>query len=229
MARTDAKKGPKPKKGKEHTPSYGKGPDALMAGLRPSERKLLKDFVKKVEDNLWGVDNGDRERALRDLKEHILEKADRWHEENAIEIAIFSLGSPEVIAKGLRTLYGYSTGFKAILLSLVALISIPTVIMLNPLMNVLSIMSLVVLFYLLSHFGTRTGLAFGAGMGLTAAMTRSLAVMIAVAAFPEDLAMGTRQAVMDSILIDIFLLVVGLLAGHVRDSAVRDYFTQQAA
>jgi hypothetical protein len=206
--------------------AVGKKAKNALAGLRPGDKKLVKSFIKSVDSNLWGVGSEDREKALKELEEHIIEKSGRWNVENAIEVSILSMGSPESLAKGIRTLYGYGTGFKVFLLTFVIMLSIPTVLQVNPLLNVMAIMALVVLFYILSHFGTKTGLAFGAGMGLAAALTRSLTVLAIVSAMPTDYNIGTQQAIIDFTLICIFLVIVGMLAGHIHDSSVKKYFAQ---
>ena len=207
----------------------GKRSNKAISTLRPGDKKLLKRFIKSVDSNLWGVGSDDKENALRDLEEHILEKSRRWNVENAIEVSIISMGSPESLAKGIRTLYGYGPGFKAFLLIFVIMISIPTVLQVNLLLNVMAIMALVVLFYVLSHFGTKTGLAFGAGMGLAAALTRSATILVIVSTMPSDYSIGTQQAIIDFMLICIFLIVVGMLAGHVHDSSVKKYFSKGTA
>jgi hypothetical protein len=199
-----------------------------LSKLRPGDKKLMKSFLRKVEESLWSISNEDKEKALDDLKGHVIEKSKRWNVDNATEIAIFSMGSPEVIAKGIRTLYGYGSGFKSVLVSLVIFLSIPSVLMFNPLFNVLSILSLLILFYLLSHFGTKTGLAFGGGMGFMAAVTRVATIMVITFAFPSTFTLGTQQAIIDFSLVSVFLILVGLLAGHIRDTTVRKFFSHQA-
>jgi len=203
--------------------------DKRLSGLQPGDKRLVKSFIKSVDANLWGVGNENKEKALKELEGHVIEKSRRWSVENAMEVSILSMGSPEALARGIRTLYGYGAGFKAFLITFVIMLSIPTVLLVDPLFNVTSIMALVVLFYILSHFGTKTGLAFGGGMGIAAALTRAVTVLIIVSAMSSDYTIGTQQAMIDFTLTCIFLVIVGLLAGHIHDSSVKKFFSQGTA
>jgi hypothetical protein len=203
--------------------------DDVLSILSPGDRKKLKTLLKSVEGHLWNVNTEDKRKALDDLKKHVVLKSQRFGLDNSMEVAIFSMGSPEVIAKGIRTLYGYGTGFKAFILVLVALVSIVSVPFLpsgNPIEGVYGIMAIVVVFFLVAHFGTRTGLVFGGTLGMTAAFSRGSMVLAMVFSMPADYAIGTLQAIIDFVLVCMFLVLVGLLAGHIRESSIKKYLEQ---
>jgi len=189
-------------------------------GMRKPDRKMLDRFLAEVEAGLWGVGPEDREKALKDLKAHIMERYRPHQSDHAMEMAISAVGSPEVLAKGIRTLYGYGTSFKAFLVALSFLFGIATI----PMIGAWSILGLLVTFLMLSAVGPQVGLKWGGLMGLAAASSRVIMLLALVAALPNDLTIGTGQAVVDFVLVSLFILLVGLLAGHIRETSMKDYF-----
>lgn len=201
----------------------------LVEGIRPSDRKVLNAFLSDVETNLWGVSAKDREKALSDLKEHVLEHYKPHQVDHAMELALASVGSPEVLAKGIRTLYGYSTGFKALLVGLAFMLGMITV----PLGDAWTflgpwpILGLLVTFLYISTFGTQTGYLWGGLLGLSAALSRTVVLMALVWGMPDQYTLGTSQSLIDFALVSIFLVLVGLLAGHIREASIKDYFQEE--
>ena len=201
----------------------------LVDGLRPSDRKVLNTFLSEVETDLWGVSAKDRERALSDLKVHVLEHYKPHQVDHAMELALATVGSPEVLAKGIRTLYGYSTGFKMLLVGMAFLFGMITV----PLGNAWTflgpwpILGLLVTFMYISTFGTQTGYIWGGLMGLSAAFSRVLVLIALVWGLPDQYTLGTSQAVVDFALVSIFLVLVGFMAGHIRETSIKDYFQDE--
>lgn len=199
-------------------------------GLSDDDEKLLDIFLKGVDNNLWSVGKEDRVKALADLRAHIIGRSKDWRVDNALEMSLFSLGSPEVIARGIRTLYGYGTGFKAFLVVIAVLLAIPTV----PYFLAWAIISIVILFFVISNFGMKTNVVVGGLMGLGAAISRGVTALLLVRFNPTGLTnavhdettalvLGGNQAMIDFLLVSMFLVLVGLLAGHIREKAVRSY------
>jgi hypothetical protein len=202
----------------------------LVDGIRPSDRKVLNAFLSDVETNLWGVSSKDQKKALMDLKEHVLEHYKPHQVDHAMELALAAVGSPEVLAKGIRTLYGYSTGFKALLAGLAFLFGLITV----PLGNAWTflgpwpILGLLVTFLFITSFGTQTGYLWGCLMGLSAGLSRAVMLMALVWMMPDEYTLGTSQSMIDFVLVSIFLVLVGLLAGHIRETSIKEFFQEEA-
>jgi hypothetical protein len=202
----------------------------LVEGIRPSDRKVLNAFLSEVETDLWGVSAKDRKKALSDLKEHVLDHYKPHQADHAMELALASVGNPEVLAKGIRTLYGYSTGFKGLLVGFAFMIGLITV----PLGNAWTflgpwpILGLLVTFLFISTFGTQTGYLWGGLIGLSAALSRVVILMALVWGIPDEYTLGTTQSMLDFALVSVFLVLVGLLAGHIREASIKDYFQEEA-
>jgi hypothetical protein len=146
-----------------------------------------------------------------------------------MDVAISSIGNPDVLAKGIRTLYGYSTGFKAFLVIIIFIFGITTVPMVQAwtIIGPWPILGLLVTFLLISTFGTQTGLQWGGLMGLAAASSRFLLLLVLVFGMPDDYAIGTTQSLFDFILVSLFLILVGFLAGQIRETSVKEYFKEE--
>ncbi len=202
---------------------------ALVDGIRPSDRKVLNAFISDVETDLWGVSVKDREKALAELKEHVLEHYKPHQVDHAMELALATVGSPEVLAKGIRTLYGYSTGFKGLLVSLAFTFGLITI----PLGNAWTflgpwpILGLLVTILFITTFGTKTGYMWGGLMGLSAALSRVVILMALVWGMPDQYTLGTSQSLLDFTLVSMFLVLVGLLAGHIRETSIKEYFQDE--
>lgn len=199
-------------------------------GLDKDDRKLLNSFLKSVDGHLLGVSNADRERALSDLRKHVVDKSRAMFADNAIELTIFSLGSPESIAGGLRNLYGYGPRFKALLVAFTFMLGLVTV----PYFLAWSIIALMVLFLVIANFGMKTDVLVGGLMGLSAAVSRGVMALTLVKLDPraltdmvhgtsEGLVLGGTQATVDFMLVSMFLVLVGLLSGHIRERAMKAY------
>lgn len=201
----------------------------LVDGLRPSDRKILNTFLSEVETDLWGVSAKDREKALSDLKAYVLEHYKPHQVDHAMELALATVGSPAVLAKGLRTLYGYSTGFKGLLVGAAFLFGMITV----PLSNAWTflgpwpVLGLLITFLYISTFGAQSGLIWGGLMGLSAAFSRVVVLIILVWGIPDQYTLGTSPAVVDFALVSVFLVLVGLMAGHIRETSIKDYFQEE--
>jgi hypothetical protein len=201
----------------------------LVDGIRPSDRKVLNSFLSDVETNLWGVSAKDTKKALSDLKEHVLEHYKPHQVDHAMELALAAVGSPEVLAKGIRTLYGYSTGFKGLLTGLAFMIGLITV----PLGDAWTflgpwpILGLLVTFLFISTFGTQTGYLWGGLLGLSAALSRVVLLMALVWGMPDQYTLGTSQSMIDFALVSMFLVLVGLLAGHIRETSIKAFFQDE--
>jgi hypothetical protein len=204
----------------------GKAPQAEPDdGIRRHDRKILDKFLGEVVDGLWGVGPKDRESALKALKAHIMERYRPHQSDHAMEMAVSSLGSPEVLAKGIRTLYGYGTRFKVILVVVSFIFGLATIPMVGAwsIIGPWSILGLLAAFLLLTSVGPQVGLKWGGLMGLAAASSRVLLLLGLMASLGDDYTIGTGQAVVDFTLVSLFLLLVGLLAGHIRETSIKDY------
>jgi len=204
-------------------------PNPKVPDIRPTDQKVLDGFLKEVDSGLWGVSDEDKANAFNDLKGHILERYRPHQTEHAMDAAISSVGNPDVLAKGIRALYGYSTGFKAFLVAIIFIFGLTTVPLLQAwtVIGPWPILGLLVTFFLISTFGTQTGLRWGGLMGLAAASSRFLLVVVLVLRMPDDYSIGTTQALFDFILVSMFLLLVGLLAGQIRETSVKEYFKEE--
>jgi len=202
----------------------------LVDGVRPSDQKVLNAFLSDVETDLWGVSSKDREEALSDLKLHVMEHYKPHQVDHAMELALASVGTPEVLAKGIRTLYGYSTGFKSLLVGFAFMLGMITV----PLGNAWTflgpwpILGLLVTLLFISTFGTQTGYLWGGLMGLSAALSRVVVLFALVKVLPDEYTLGTYQSMIDFALVSMFLVLVGLLAGHIRETSIKDFFQEEA-
>jgi hypothetical protein len=219
---------PKKKNNQKATPApHSKD---LVDGVRPSDRKVLNAFLSDVETDLWGVSSKDREKALSDLKAHVMEHYKPHQVDHAMELALASVGTPEVLAKGIRTLYGYSSGFKGLLVGFAFMFGTITV----PLGNAWTflgpwpILGLLVTFLFISTFGTQTGYLWGGLMGLSAALSRVIILFALVNVLPDEYTLGTYQSMIDFALVSMFLVLVGLLAGHIRETSIKDFFQEEA-
>jgi len=206
-------------------PSRPSGPEVL-----PHDKKVLDAFLREVEENLWGISDEDKARALKDLKDHVLERYRPRSVDHAMDVAIATVGSPEVLAKGVRTLYGFSTGFKSFLVALAFVFGISTIPMVGTLtlLGPWPVLGLLVTFMFISSMGTQVGLKWGAAMGLAAATSRIVALLVLLFGQPDEYTLGTSSALFDFILVSMFLLLVGALAGHIRETSVKDYFENEA-
>jgi hypothetical protein len=210
-------------------PPVQERPEEPDDGVRKADRKVMNAFLGDVDSSLWGVSAKDRGTALKELREHILEKYRPYHTEHAMDMAISSVGSPEVLAKGIRTLYGYSTGFKTFLVVIIFVFGLATIPMADSwsVVGPWPILGLLGTFFLISSFGPQVGLRWGGLMGLSAASSRMVLVLVLVIGLPEDYTLGTGQSLFDFILVSMFLILVGLLAGHIREISVKNYLQEE--
>jgi hypothetical protein len=90
------------------------------------------------------------------------------------------------------------------------------------------ILGLLVTILFISSFGTQTGYIWGGLMGLAAALSRVLVLIVLVWGMSDQYTLGTSQSAIDFSLVSMFLLMVGLLAGHIREASIKDYFQEEA-
>lgn len=180
----------------------------------------LEAFLKTVEGRMWGMSSEDKAKAKEDIENYLKRNAaefeKRTHADNAIELAISTLPSPEVIGAGCRRLYGYGLDIKMGLIAVVCLLALFTV----PVYPLASMLTLPITFFIAVLSAREMGIWTAAGLGLGGALSRSVFAGMMYMMAPDSYDPG-GQGLIYFAATSVLLIVATLIAGLVHEEDLR--------